>query len=118
MSTILTDKGLLMARTTVSFVHLYDVLEHIGFNIDEVGAILDYGFNDVTYGDADYTLIGNNYALECIVNGVNGYYDELEQMEDMPSRTIPTHILGREEIVQKYWEVVSLQDYINVEGNG
>ena len=118
MSTILTDKGLLMARTTVSFVNIYDVLDHIGFTADEVEAILDYGFNGATTTAADYTLIGNNYALECIINGIEGYYDELEQMEDMPSRTIPTHILGREEIVQKYWEVVSLQDYINMEGNG
>lgn len=114
MSTILTDKGLLMARTTVSFVHLYDVLEHIGFTADEVEAILDYGFNDVTYGDADYTLLGNTYTLECIIIGIEGYYDELEAMDGAS----PPHIFTREEIGKKFFEVVSPQDYINMEGNG
>lgn len=86
-------------RNVVGFVNISDVLEHLGYSEDEQDEILDAGFSNVTWGDATYTLIGNNFALHCIHRG-NVYLD------------VP---LAEDAVTMRYWEVVGQDDYINME---
>jgi hypothetical protein len=86
-------------REAVQFVNISDVLEHMGYSEDEQEEILDAGFSNVSWGDATYTLIGNNYALHCIHAG-NMYLDT------------PLNV---DAVDMRYWEVVRQDDYINME---
>ena len=77
-------------RESVSFVSLWDVLDYMEFRDAEVEAISDFGLSNVSFGDAAYTLIGNNYALHLIQDSIEAYYDEMESLDgDNPSRMIP-----------------------------
>ena len=103
-------------RTTIGFVSLWDILDHIGFSDQEVEAISDYGLSGVSFGDAAYTLIGNNYALHLIQESIATYYDELNSGDLYePSRNILPHLYTPEEIAEIFWGVVGKDDYINVE---
>lgn len=86
-------------RNQVAFVNIVSVLEHMGYSEDEQDQILDVGFSNVTWGDATYTLIGNNFALDCIHRG--NVYLEVPLAEDA--------------VTMRYWEVVGQDDYINME---
>ena len=86
-------------RTVVGFVNISDVLEHIGYTEEEQEEILDAGFSNVTWGDAVYTLIGNNFALDCIIEGNLGL--------DEP--------FNPELVQMRYWEMVGQDDYLNLE---
>lgn len=86
-------------RTVVGFVNISDVLEHMGYTEDEQDEILDAGFSNVTWGDAVYTLIGNNFALHCLHAG-NMYLDTP---------------LAEDAVTMRFWEVVQQDDYINME---
>lgn len=87
---------------SVSFVNISDVLSHIGFGDNECWTILDYGFGNVSHGDADYTLVGNNLALYYILDGA-------DQVDDLDEG------FTTEYITEKFWEVVGNDDYINLE---
>ena len=78
---------------------LVDVLEHIGYTQEEQEEILDAGFSNITWGDAVYTLIGNNFALDCILSG--------NMSLDTP--------LAEDAVRMWFWEVVQQDDYINME---
>lgn len=105
-----------MKSTTVSFVNFGDIADHLQLTEDERVAITDYGFDNVSWGDATYTLIGNDYAVRCIVNALMMYYDELNDNDgDIPSRSVPNRILTEEEVRTKFWEVVAQWDYVNLE---
>ena len=86
-------------RTVVGFVNISDVLEHMGYTEEEQEEILDAGFSNVTWGDAVYTLIGNNFALHCLHAG-NMYLDTP---------------LAEDAVTMRFWEVVQQDDYINME---
>lgn len=101
-----------MTNKTVSFVNLTEVLDGIGFNSEDIEYILDFGFRNVSFGDASYTLIGNNFALECILDALPDLIDDSD--EYIPSRSIIT----QEDVVTKYWELVGQDDYVNLEENG
>jgi 3-hydroxyacyl-CoA dehydrogenase len=104
----------------VGLVSLWDILEYIGFSDEEVEAIADYGFGVQFGGTATYTLIGNNFALDCIIEGLFSYYDELQLSADKfgePSRSAVSHIYTREEVTEKFWQVVGEDDYINLESH-
>jgi len=89
-------------RQTISYINLGDVLEHMGFTASDVADIMDMGFYDVSHGDAPFTLIGNNYALQCIVDGQDGLQEADRKTEA--------------ELTEKFWQVVGEDDFINVEG--
>ena len=90
----------MVKRNVVGFVNISDVLEHLGYSEDEQEEILDAGFsNGVTWGDATYTLIGNNIALHLLHEG-NAYLDTP---------------LAEDAVTMRYWEVVGQDDYINME---
>lgn len=97
-------------RQTVSFVDFWRVLDHIGFEDELRDEIYECGFDEVTWGDAAYTLIGNNFALDCIQKAVVSYYD------DMDTEEFPDRVWSQEEIAEKFWEIVGQDDYINMEG--
>jgi hypothetical protein len=102
----------MISKKTLTVISLWDILDHIGFSDAEVEAISDYGLSDVSFGDATYTLIGNNYALHLIQNAIATYYDERVAMGgsiDLP------HIYTAEEIATIFWGVVNEDDYINLE---
>lgn len=84
---------------TVSFVDVDSILTHIGYSEDEAEQVLDAGFSNVSWGDAVYTLIGNNFALDCIHAG--------NMVLDDP--------FNPELITMRYWEKVGQDDYVNME---
>lgn len=95
-------------RQTISYINLGDVLKHMGFAFGQIGDIMDMGFYEVSYGaalpgrDAPFTLIGNGYALQCIIDGQDGLQEADRKTE--------------EELTEKFWEMVGDDDFINVEG--
>ena len=108
----------MISKKTLTVISFWDILDHIGFSDEEVEAISDYGLSDVSFGDATYTLIGNNYALHLIQSSIATYYDELNSEDpDQPSRNILPHIYTREEIAEIFWGVVNEDDYINLESH-
>jgi len=102
-------------QKTVTFLDLSEVYAHLGFT-DEMAEHVDrVGFDRVSFGDADLTLVGNNFALDCIVEGVLNYYDSLQDSEGEPSRNIPDKIWTEDELESRYWQLVGQYDYINLE---
>lgn len=91
----------MISRTTASFVHIYDVLTHIGFSDNSIDEILAIIGNDVSWGDATYTLINNAFTLELIQEAALSRHVE----GDIPDETI----------AERFWEVVGKDDYINLE---
>ena len=105
-------------RLTINAVSLWDILDFMEFTDEEVEAISDYGLSNVSYGDSLFTLIGNNFALDCIVNGLLDYYDELQSLTDeygQPSRSLPARMYTREDITEMFWKVVDKDDYVDLE---
>ena len=110
----------MISKKNLTVISLWDILDHIGFSDAEVEAISDYGLSGVSFGDAPYTLIGNNFALDCIVNGLMAYYDELQAQADefgQPSRSLPARLYTRKDIAEMFWAVVGEDDYINLESH-
>ena len=107
-------------RLTINAVSLWDILDFMELRDEEVQAISDYGLSNVSFGDSMFTLIGNNFALDCIVNGLMAYYDELQMDADeygQPSRSLPARLYTRKDIEEMFWAVVGEDDYINLESH-
>ena len=98
----------MIRKKTLTVISIWDILDHIGFSDAEVEAISDYGLSGVSFGDATYTLIGNNFALHLIQDGIATYYDS----EDVAG----VHLTA-EDIAEKFWAVVDEDDYINLESH-
>ena len=103
--TYIMPDGNVYRKTAVTCVSFASLTDYLGVTADEVQAICDYGFSNVSWGDADYTLVNSQYALECIVNGLLSYHDE--------AGTEPT--LSEADLRTKYWEIVERNDYIDME---
>ena len=95
-----------MRKTTVTFVNLSDIYDQLELTHQEVEWIADRGFDCVSYGDAFATLIGNRYALDCMV----------EAYEDYHKNVIANKSMTKQDFCDKFWEVVDSDDYINLEG--
>jgi hypothetical protein len=105
-------------RLTINAVSLWDILDFMELRDEEVQAISDYGLSNVSWGDSMFTLIGNNFALDCIVNGLMAYYDELQMDADeygQPSRSLPARVYTRQDITEMFWKVVNKDDYVDLE---
>ena len=105
-------------RLTINAVSLWDILDYMELREEEVQAISDFGLSNVTWGDSMFTLIGNNFALDCIVNGLEAYYDELQSSVDeygQPSRSLPARMYTRKDITEMFWKVVDKDDYVDLE---
>ena len=106
----------MISKKNLTVVSLWDILDYMELRVTEVEAISDFGLSNVSFGDAAYTLIGNNYALHLIQDSLEAYYDEMDSLEgDNPSRMIPARIYTRKEIADMFWAVVGEDDYINLE---
>lgn len=90
---------------TVSFVNISDIMDAIAFEPYEVEHIYQTSFDHVSWGDAMYTLIGNQEALSCILNGYHDYH----------SKHIANKALTTDDIGQRFWRIVEDNDYINME---
>ena len=115
---ILTPNGRIIPRGSLTIVSLWDVLDYMELRDEEVEAISDYGLSNVSYGDSLFTLVGNNFALECIVTGLQAYYDELQSSADeygQPSRSLPARLYTRKDIEEMFWKVVDKDDYVDLE---
>lgn len=95
-----------MTKHSVTFVDVSEVYHHLGFSDAVIATVDEVGFHDVTYGDADMTLVGNAYALHCIWEGLEHYHAMTEQ--EMPYTW--------DAFLAKYWHLVGQDDYINLEG--
>lgn len=89
---------------TLSYVNISDVLTHLGFGEADQETIIHYGFDGVSFGDSMFTLVGNKFALECIIDGA----------DIVMNHGSPVPIDS--EIRRRYWDVVGQDDYINMEG--
>lgn len=98
----------------VSFVNYTDVIDHIGFTEDEVEGIADYGFPTFFVGDSDVPLYDNERILNCILDGYAAYLDELDDNLGEPSRNLPERIFTEQDIRDKFWDMVSKENYINM----
>lgn len=108
----------MISKKTLTAISLWDILDYMEFRQEEQDAVSDFGLSNVSFGDAAYTLIGNNFALSLIQDSIMEYYDELESLEgDNPSRMIPARIYTRKEIADMFWAVVNEDDYINLESH-
>lgn len=96
----------MLSKHTATFVDVSALYHHLGITDDEIRTVDHVGFNSVSYGDADITLVGNVFALECIWEGLQWHH----QREGTSSPDT------RETFIRKYWELVGPDDYINLEG--
>jgi hypothetical protein len=77
----------------------------MGLTDDEVDFIADNAWNNVSFGDATYTLVGNVYALDQM----------LDAYEDYHLSPLVNKSMTRDEFANKFWEIVGEADYINLE---
>lgn len=105
-----------MRKTTVTFVDVSEVYAQLGFTEDLARHVDQVGFSNVTWGDADLTLVGNVFALDCIVEGVFSYYDSLDDNLGEPSRNLPDVVWNEDDLRAAFWRLVGPEDYVNLEG--
>lgn len=86
-------------QQTVSFVPISEVLAHMQFGADEQADIFDFGFKNISFGDANHTLIDNQMALECILMVLDD--EQTETRGDV--------------LATRYWELVGIDDFIDLE---
>lgn len=95
-----------MSKTfTVSLVNISDVYDHLGLTDYEVEWIADTAWNDVSYGDSNFTLVGNVFALDRMLDAYENYH----------KNTIANKSMTRDDFANKFWEIVGEADYINLE---
>ena len=95
-----------MSKTvTVTLVNISDVYDHLGLTDDEVDFIADNAWVGVSYGDSNFTLVGNVYALDRM----------LDAYEDYHLTAIVNKSMTRDDFANKFWEIVGEADYINLE---
>ena len=90
---------------TVSLVNISDIYTHLKLTNQEVEWIDGMAWNNVSYGDAEYTLIGNVFALDCMLDGYEDYHKHV----------IANKSMTRDDFCDKFWEIVNDADYINLE---
>jgi hypothetical protein len=118
---ILTPNGHSIPRTRFTAISFWDILDYMELREEEVEAISDFGLSELQWSAVEHPLISNTLALECIVTGLEAYYDELQMDVDeygQPSRSLPARLYTRKDITEMFWAVVHKEDYINLEGNG
>ena len=90
----------------VSFVNVSDLYTKLNLNPGMVESVDQVGFSNVSWGDAEMTLVGNVYALDCIWEGLQEYHDTQELESPWTLETFAA----------KYWDLVGEADYVNLEG--
>ena len=98
-------ENVMSKTTTVTLVDISDVYDHLGLTDYEVEHIADVAWSNVSYGDAQYTLVGNVFALDQM----------LEAYEHYHKNVIANKSMTRDDFANKFWEIVGEADYINLE---
>lgn len=93
---------------TVSFVNYSDLLSHLQFTEEEELTLESLAWSNVSFGDADYTLVGNTFALNCILDAIayGGAWEHLSGDEVLAVQN---------QVREKFWKFVGPQDYVNLE---
>lgn len=94
-----------MRKTTVTFVNLSDIYDHLELTNAEVEWIADKAWTGVSFGDASFTLIGNHFALDCMSDAYEDYHKNV----------IANKSMTQKDFADKFWQVVGEWDYINME---
>jgi hypothetical protein len=96
-----------MSTTTLTCIDISDIYDGLGLTDYEIEAIADRGFSNVSFGDASFTLVGNRFALECMLDGY-----ELYHLHHIANKS-----MTRDDFANKYWQIVDAADaqYINLE---
>ena len=92
-------------KYTVTLVNVADIYDHLGLTDDEVDHIADVAWRNVSYGDSNFTLVGNVYALDQM----------LDAYEDYHQSVIVNKSMTRDDFANKFWDIVGEADYINLE---
>ena len=61
-------------KYTVTLVNVADIYDHLGLTDDEVDHIADVAWRNVSYGDSNFTLVGNVYALDQMLDAYEHYH--------------------------------------------
>jgi len=94
-----------MAKTTVRCVDLSDIYDYLELSYTEIDGIADRAWTDVSFGNADFTLIGNNFALDCMLEAYESYHKDFIENKTMTP----------DDFTRKFWEIVGKNDYVNLE---
>ena len=94
-----------MSKQTVTFIDISTIYDQLELSNEEVEWIADVGLKNVSYGDAMFTLIGNVFALDCLLEGYEDYH----------KNNIANKSMTRDDFANKFWEVVDDNDYVNLE---
>lgn len=94
-----------MSKQTVTFIDISAIYDQLELSNEEVEWIADVGLKNVSYGDAMFTLIGNVFALDCLLEGYEDYH----------KNNIANKSMTRDDFANKFWEVVDDNDYVNLE---
>jgi hypothetical protein len=94
-----------ITRKHISVVQLDDVLRAMEFDHTDIADIVDFGIApNVTFGDATATLLTADEALDYIIEGLYSIGRSITDRADDAA------------ITEMYWNIVTTDDYINVEG--
>lgn len=92
----------------VSYINVNKVLNVICKDISPIDGymdvqeeLLDRAFDWVSFGDASYTLVGNNIFIESVLQHMKHFYSLSDSQLD--------------DIRKKFWSIVEDQVYINME---
>jgi hypothetical protein len=94
-----------MVKTTVTCVDLSDIYDYLELSYTEIDGIADRAWTGVSFGDADFTLIGNNFALDCMLEAYESYHKDFIENKTMTP----------DDFKRKFWEIVGKDDYVNLE---
>ena len=93
------------SKQTVTFIDISAIYDQLELSNQEVEWIADVGLKNVSYGDAMFTLVGNVFALDCLLEGYEDYH----------KNNIANKSMTRDDFANKFWEVVDDNDYVNLE---
>lgn len=90
----------MLKSQSLSCVNVSDIMKLLGFNAEEQEDLFSGYLDWVSYGDAQYTLVGNVEFIHSIMD----YLDSIGRNDEE---------IGA--IVNAYWENISKEDFINME---
>jgi hypothetical protein len=103
--TILAPDGNVYTKTTKTFMDISDLYAYLGLTDDEIDFFGDNAWTEVSYGDAPFTLITSEYALDRMVDAYEDYHNTVIVNKSMTA----------EDFRNKFWQLVEKDDYINLE---
>ena len=94
-----------MRKTSVTFVDVSELYHLLDLTDDAIRHVDEVGFHYVNWSDPDLILVGSVFALNCILKGLEDYYETTGMVSPWT----------RDTFSNKYWQLVDVADYINLE---